>query len=149
MRATLYTDGGSRGNPGPAGIGVQLLDDTGAVLDEIARGIGETTNNVAEYTALIEGLRMALDQGVTDIEVFMDSELVVSQLSGRWKIKNERLRHLAVEARAVLSRFRSVRLEHVRRAHNARADELANRGMNEAEAGPAGSDGDRGQGSLL
>ena len=145
----LHTDGGARGNPGPAGIGAVLTTPSGRVIAELGRGIGTTTNNVAEYTALIEGLRMALDQGVTDIEVFMDSELVVSQLSGRWKIKNERLRHLAVEARAVLSRFRSVRLEHVRRAHNARADELANRGMNEAEAGPAGSDGDRGQGSLL
>ena len=132
MKATLFTDGGARGNPGPAGIGVVLRDGSGQVIGEIAEGIGEATNNVAEYSALIAGLELALSKGVTDVEVFMDSELVISQLKGEWKIKNDRLRTLAVKARALLNRFGSHRLEHVRREMNSDADKLANQGMDAA-----------------
>lgn len=132
MKASLYTDGGARGNPGPAGIGAVLRDESGEVLGEIARGIGEATNNVAEYVAVITGLEMALDRGVTEIDIYMDSELVVSQLLGRWKIKKETLRPLAVQARALMNRFDSFTLSHVRRELNADADKLANQGMDAA-----------------
>lgn len=132
MRATLHTDGGARGNPGPAGIGVLLTDEGGQVIGEIAQGIGETTNNVAEYSAVIAGLELALARGVSDIEVAVDSELVVHQLRGEWKIKNERLRALAVKARALMNRFSSASIRHVRREENAGADRLANQGMDAA-----------------
>ena len=132
MKATLFADGGARGNPGPAGIGVVLRDPSGEVIGEIAEGIGEATNNVAEYSALIAGLELALAKGVTEIEVFMDSELVISQLKGEWKIKNDRLRTLAVKARALLNRFEPHSLEHVRRELNSDADKLANQGMDAA-----------------
>ena len=132
MKASLHTDGGARGNPGPAGIGVVLEDDKGQVVGEIARGIGQTTNNVAEYSALIAGLELALDKGVDELDVFVDSELVVHQLSGDWKIKNDRLRTLAVRARALLGRFEKASVKHVPRERNAGADRLANQGMDAA-----------------
>ena len=132
MKANLYTDGGARGNPGPAGIGVVLRDGFGEVIAEIAQGIGDATNNVAEYTALIAGLELAEKQGVTELEVFMDSELVVSQLLGKWKIKKDTLRPLAVKARALMNRFDSCELRHIRRELNGDADRLANQGMDAA-----------------
>lgn len=132
MKASLYTDGGARGNPGPAGIGVVLRDEYGEVVDEIAQGIGEATNNVAEYAALIAGLELAQAKGVTDLEVYMDSELVVSQLLGKWKIKKDTLRPLAVKARALMNRFDACELKHVRRELNVDADRLANQGMDAA-----------------
>ena len=132
MKARLHTDGGARGNPGPAGIGVVLTDMRGAVIDEIARGIGEATNNVAEYEALIAGLELALDHDVSDVEVRVDSELVVQQVKGAWKIKNDRLRALAVRARALMARFRSSSIDHVGREGNSNADKLANQGMDQA-----------------
>jgi ribonuclease HI len=131
--ATLYADGGARGNPGPAAIGVVLTDSTGADLDVISRTIGETTNNVAEYTALIEGLKLALERGVTDIEVKLDSKLVVHQLNGEWKIKSDALRGLAVEAKRLLNRFHSSKVEHVARAGNAAADALVNQALDSAQ----------------
>jgi ribonuclease HI len=133
LRAILHTDGGARGNPGPAGIGVVLKDASGKVIGEIAQGIGRATNNVAEYKALISGLELALDRGVTDIEIFSDSELVVSQLKGDWKIKSDSLRRLAVDARRLMNRFASAAIAHVPREKNADADKLANQGMDEAE----------------
>jgi ribonuclease HI len=132
MKATLYTDGGARGNPGPAGIGVVLKDSGGRVIGEIARGIGFQTNNEAEYKALIAGLELAHTKGVTELEVFMDSQLVVSQVNGEWKIKVEHLRPLAVEARRLLNRFERATVGHVRREENEDADKLANQGMDEA-----------------
>ena len=133
MKATLHTDGGARGNPGPAGIGVLLTDESGAVIEELAKGIGEATNNVAEYSALIAGLELAREAGVTDLEVAVDSELVVHQIKGEWKIKNDRLRALAVAARRLMSQFDSAEIKHVRREENAGADRLANQGMDAAE----------------
>jgi ribonuclease HI len=132
LKATLHTDGGARGNPGPAGIGVVLRDHKNDVIAEIGRGIGATTNNVAEYTALIEGLKLALEKGVTDIDIRVDSELLVNQLLGNWKIKSEGLRPLAVKARALMNRFDSFDIQHVRRELNADADKLANQGMDAA-----------------
>jgi ribonuclease HI len=147
VRAILNTDGGARGNPGPAGIGVVLRDADRNVIEEVARGIGESTNNVAEYEAVIAGLELAREHGVTDVEILLDSELVVSQLEGRWKIKNDRLRALAVRARALMNQFDSVTISHIRRAQNTRADRLANVGMDESMVAGAGDD--TGQTSLL
>ena len=147
MRAILNTDGGARGNPGPAGIGVVLRTADGDVVEELARGIGTATNNVAEYEAVIAGLELALNHGVTDLEILIDSELVVAQLEGRWKIKNDRLRTLAVAARSLMNRFENVAISHVRRAHNTRADRLANLGMDEAMVADDGREA--GQTSLL
>lgn len=150
MKGSLHADGGARGNPGPAGIGVVLRDESGRVVGEIARGIGSATNNVAEYTALIEGLKLALDEGVTDVDVHMDSELVVSQVTGAWKIKSDSLRRLAVEARRLLERFENFEITHVRRTRNADADKLANQGMNAAALdSELGSQWEPPQGSLL
>ncbi len=133
MKGILFTDGGARGNPGPAGIGVVLRAEDGEVIAELAEGIGQATNNVAEYSALIAGLELALDRGVTDLAIFMDSELVVSQLMGKWKIKNDTLRTLAVRARSLMGRFDSSEISHVRREMNEDADKLANQGMDAAE----------------
>ena len=109
-----------------------LEDEDGEVIGEIAQGIGEATNNVAEYSALIAGLELALEKGVTEVEVFMDSELVVSQVTGAWKIKNDRLRSLAVRARSLMNIFEKSTIRHVRRELNADADKLANQGMDVA-----------------
>jgi ribonuclease HI len=148
VKASLHTDGGARGNPGPAGIGVVLEDERANVLAEVARGIGVTTNNVAEYEALIAGLELARERGVKRLEVFVDSELVASQVRGEWKIRNDRLRALAVRARSLLDGFEAAVVTHVPRARNARADRLANRGMDEAEQrGEAAEDTE--QASLL
>jgi ribonuclease HI len=135
VKAILHTDGGARGNPGPAGIGAVLYDESGAEVGHVAQALDPTTNNVAEYKALIAGLEMALEQGVTEIEVNCDSQLVVSQVSGDWKIKNDRLRSLAARAERLLNRFESSSLAHVRRNENRRADELANEAMDAAAAG--------------
>lgn len=132
MHAVLHTDGGARGNPGPAGIGVVLRDASGGVVAEVADGIGETTNNVAEYKALIAGLELALESGVTEVDVKVDSELVVAQVKGEWKIKNDRLRSLAIKAQVLLNKFDRFSLSHVPRELNADADKLANQGMDRA-----------------
>ena len=128
----LHTDGGARGNPGPAGIGVVLTDERGDVIAEVGEGIGVTTNNVAEYTALIRGLEMALEHGVTEIDAFVDTSTVASQVKGEWKIKQEHLRPLAVKAQSLMNRFERAAIEHVPREQNADADELANQGMDAA-----------------
>ncbi len=133
MKAVLHTDGGARGNPGPAGIGVVLRTESGEVIDELAEAIGEATNNVAEYKALIAGLELALKHGIDDLEVKMDSELVVSQVNGLWKIKKDSLRVLASRASALMRRFAAIDVSHVRRERNADADKLANQAMDAAE----------------
>ena len=148
MKGVLHVDGGARGNPGPAGIGVVLVGADGGVIADQARGIGIATNNVAEYKALIAGLELALDHGVSELQVFSDSELVVRQLKGEWRIKDERLRLLAAEARALLGRFASASIAHVPRERNAQADRLANQGMDAAELDVI-QDREAGQGSLL
>lgn len=133
MKAILNTDGGARGNPGPAGIGVVLRSENGETIEQFGRGIGIATNNVAEYEAVISGLALALERGVTDLQILIDSELVASQIEGRWKIRNDRLRALAVTARSLLNRLDSATISHVPRAQNADADRLANIGMDESE----------------
>lgn len=128
-RGVLHADGGSRGNPGLSGFGCVLLDESGKTLAEKGECIGKATNNEAEYRGLIAGLRLALDQGVTDLEVRMDSDLVVHQVRGEWKVRTPHLMPLVIEARGLLERFASWRARHVPREHNARADQLANDAM--------------------
>lgn len=136
-RVIVEADGGSRGNPGPAGYGAVVRDaDTGELLDEVSGGLGRTTNNVAEYSGLIAGLRAALESGAESAEIRMDSKLVVEQMSGRWQIKQPHLRPLAAEAAGLASRLGDVRYVWIPRARNAHADRLANAAM-DAQAGNA------------
>lgn len=132
MRAVLYADGAARGNPGPAGSGAVLLDESGRVVAERTRALGTATNNVAEYTALIIGLEEARRRGVDEIDVRMDSLLVVRQMQGLWKIKHPGLRPLAFRAGELLASFPRRSIEHVPREKNAQADALANRAIDEA-----------------
>jgi ribonuclease HI len=124
-------DGAARGNPGPAGIGVVIVKLDGEVLATIAEGLGETTNNVAEYTAAIEGLKRAKELGATDVLLRSDSRLLIEQLAGAWKVKNERLKRLHAQARELVRGFPKVKLEHVPRERNKQADTLANEGVDE------------------
>jgi ribonuclease HI len=131
--AVLWSDGAARGNPGPAGIGIMLKTKQGQVLVAEGRFVGHTTNNVAEYKALLLGLERALERGVRRLEVFADSELLIKQLRGQYRVKNAGLKPLFNQAKALIQRFDSVRLEHVRRELNVEADRLANAGIDEAE----------------
>ncbi len=135
----VYADGGSRGNPGPAGYGAVVLDPAGAILAERCGPLGVTTNNVAEYSGLIAALEAARDLRASVVTARLDSRLVVEQMSGRWKIKNAELQRLAAAATALVEQFQRVEFEWVPRARNARADLLANRAMDDAAAAPAGS----------
>jgi ribonuclease H / adenosylcobalamin/alpha-ribazole phosphatase len=131
-------DGAARGNPGPAGIGVQITDpDDGTVLGEIAEGIGETTNNVAEYTAAIEGLKKAKDLGATEVLLRSDSKLLIEQLSGRWRVKHPNMKPLHAQVRELVKDFDDVQFEHVRRERNTEPDRLANEGVDAWLAGRA------------
>jgi ribonuclease H / adenosylcobalamin/alpha-ribazole phosphatase len=137
LKVVVEADGGSRGNPGPAGYGAVVLEAaTGEVLLERYASLGITTNNVAEYSGLIAGLRAAAELGATAVEVRMDSKLVVEQMSGRWQIKNPGLRPLAAEAATLVTRFASVTYEWIPRERNKIADALANRAMDEAAGKP-------------
>jgi len=130
--AVLWTDGAARGNPGPAGIGVMLKTRAGEVIATDAGFIGHTTNNVAEYRALLRGFELALEHGVEVLEVRADSELLIKQLLGKYRVKAEGLRPLFEQARQLMGRFQSVKLQHVRREHNGEADRLANQGIDAA-----------------
>jgi len=136
VRVVVEADGGSRGNPGPAGYGAVVLDpDTDEVLVERAEGLGVATNNVAEYQGLLAGLRAAIELGATDVDVRMDSKLVVEQMSGRWKVKHPAMQPLAQEAGRLVREIGSVRFEWVPRLRNSRADALANQAMDAQAAG--------------
>lgn len=128
-------DGASRGNPGPAGIGAQVTDEQGTILGEIARGIGETTNNVAEYTAVIEGLALAAELGAKSVTLRSDSQLLINQLTGRYRVKSEHLQPLHRRARSLGAGFERISFEHVPREQNAAADALANLGVDRWLAG--------------
>jgi broad specificity phosphatase PhoE/ribonuclease HI len=136
VRVAIEADGGSRGNPGPAGYGAVVLSADGSqVLAERAAGIGSATNNVAEYSGLIAGLKAALELGATEVDVRMDSKLVVEQVSGRWQVKNEGLRPLAREATQLLGRFDAFTAQWIPRERNSYADRLANEAMDAAAKG--------------
>ncbi len=128
-------DGAARGNPGPAGIGVQITDAAGMVVAEIAEGLGETTNNVAEYTAAIEGLKKARELGATRVHLLSDSLLLINQLTGRFRVKSPHLQPLHRQARELSAGFADVEFEHVRRERNTEADRLANEGVDSWLAG--------------
>jgi ribonuclease HI len=129
--ATANVDGGSRGNPGPAGYGVRIEQDDGTIV-ELKEALGIATNNVAEYHGLLAALRWALANGVSRLDVRSDSELLVKQLRGEYRVKNPGLLPLYEEARALVRRIGRVRFEHVRRELNKEADRLANEAMDEA-----------------
>jgi probable phosphoglycerate mutase len=129
LKAKLSTDGGARGNPGPAAYGYVLETDDGTVLDARGETIGRATNNVAEYRALIAGLESAAERGVTELEVVSDSELLVKQMRGDYRVKNEVLRALWEEANDLERRFDRVRYTAVRREHNELADRLVNEAL--------------------
>lgn len=133
MKVVIEADGGSRGNPGPAGYGAVVRDaGTGAVLAERSESIGTATNNVAEYRGLIAGLEAAAELGAAEVEARMDSKLVVEQMCGRWQIKHPGLRPLAAQAAALVGRFDSVRFSWIPRERNRHADALANAAMDVA-----------------
>ena len=125
----LYTDGASRGNPGPASIGAAIYDENGGEVHTVSRRIGRATNNEAEYQAAIAGLEAALALGARHVELRMDSELVVRQLGGRYKVRNPRLRGLFGRVKNLQWRFASFEARSVPRAENARADSLANEAL--------------------
>ena len=122
----MFADGGSRGNPGPAASGAVLFDEAGAVLREVGTFLGVATNNVAEWTGLLTGLEAALELGVDDLAVRLDSELVVKQISGAYRVKNEGLIPLHAKAKVLLRKFAHVDVKHVPRKQNAAADALVN-----------------------
>lgn len=131
-KLVVYADGASAGNPGPAGIGVIVTTPSGALLLQMGRPIGVATNNAAEYTALIAGLEEALKLGARDVDVAMDSELVVRQIQGSYRVRNEGLQKLHAKAVDLLARFRKWSIRHVDREHNRRADELASSSISPA-----------------
>lgn len=125
----MSCDGAARGNPGPAGAGAILTKPDGTVVEEVARGLGTATNNVAEYTAVIIGLERALELGADDVTLRSDSQLLVNQLTGRYRVRTAHLVPLHGRVRELAARFRRIRFEHVRREFNAEADRLANLGV--------------------
>jgi probable phosphoglycerate mutase len=128
----LYTDGGARGNPGPAAYGFVLEAEDGTVLAAEGRPIGSATNNVAEYSGLIAGLRKALELQIPSVEVVSDSELMVKQMRGEYRVKNEALRALSLEAARLAKEIGDVEYRHVKRAHNELADRLVNEALDAA-----------------
>lgn len=132
MKLVVHVDGGARGNPGPAAIGVVVSDADGAVLEQLGEMIGETTNNVAEYRALLRGLERASALGAEEVEVVGDSELVARQVNGQYKVKHAGLKPLHAEALRALARFPRWRVRTVPRSHNAAADALVNAALDAA-----------------
>ncbi|CAN5150727.1 hypothetical protein BH18ACT12_BH18ACT12_20690 [soil metagenome] len=129
MKARLSTDGGARGNPGPAAYGYVIESDDGHVLAAHGEAIGRATNNVAEYSGLVAGMQKAAELGVSDLEVISDSELLVKQMQGEYRVKNEALKALWEEASDLERRFAKVRYTAIRRAHNELADQLVNEAL--------------------
>jgi ribonuclease HI len=132
VKATLFTDGGARGNPGPAAYGYVLEDADGNTLAAHGEAIGIATNNVAEYSALLAGLEKAAELGVTELDVVSDSELMVRQMLGQYKVKNEALRGLWEDAHTLARRIGPVGYRNVRREHNQLADRLVNEALDAA-----------------
>ena len=129
MHVSIYTDGGARGNPGPAAIGVVIKDKEQHIIKEYGEYIGETTNNVAEYSALISALHSAHTLGATHVDCFLDSKLVVEQLNRKWKVKQPHIQTLFVKAWNVLQKFSSYSLSYIPRAQNKQADAWVNNAL--------------------
>ena len=136
MRYIVHTDGAARGNPGPAAVGVVIQDESGRVLYETSRSLGIRTNNEAEYLAFLTALEYLRESRPEGVEFNLDSELVVRQLNGQYKVKEPRLQALHGQAMMLLNLFPRHSIRHVRRAQNKRADELANEAL-DAEAEPS------------
>jgi ribonuclease HI len=134
MRARLFTDGGARGNPGPAAYAFVLEAEDGTVLVAEGQAIGVATNNVAEYSALVAGLERAVELGLDDVEVISDSELLVKQMRGEYRVKNDALRALSLEAAGLARKLRRIEYRAVRREHNELADRLVNEALDAASA---------------
>jgi len=134
-----YIDGGARGNPGPAGYGVRIEAEDGTLIEELYGALGVATNNVAEYSGLLAALQWAVDRGERDVHIRADSELLVKQMRGEYKIKNPGLQALAARARLLLMQLAHVRFEHVRREMNKEADRLSNIAMDVAEGKLSGA----------
>ena len=130
-KVRVASDGAARGNPGPAGAGAVLWDEQGRVLERLGKYLGRQTNNVAEYQALLLGVRRAQELGAEELEVVADSELMIRQLSGSYQVRAPALRELHSEALSLLKAFRKVKLVHVPRAQNVEADEMSNRAIDE------------------
>ncbi len=122
----VYADGGARGNPGPAGAGAYLTDEAGNPVARIFKYLGETTNNVAEYSALLYGLKEALKRGAGELLIRMDSQLVVRQIQGEYRVKEPTLQKLHAKAKELLAQFQAYEIEHIPREKNEEADKLAN-----------------------
>jgi ribonuclease HI len=131
-RLTVNVDGGARGNPGPAAIGAVLRDGEGEILERRAQRIGRATNNVAEYRAVLMGIGLASEHGASALELIGDSELVVRQLEGRYKVKDPMMKKLHAEVTEALAGFDSWTIKHVRRESNADADRLVNEALDGA-----------------
>jgi ribonuclease HI len=134
VKARLFTDGGARGNPGPAAYGFVLEAEDGTVLDARGETIGVATNNVAEYSALLAGLRRAAELGVDELDVVSDSELMVKQMNGVYRVKNDALRELSLEAARLARALGNVSYRNVRRAENELADRLVNEALDRERA---------------
>ncbi len=129
IQCSLYTDGASRGNPGDAGAGAVVFDEQGEEIGTCSEYLGTCTNNVAEYKALIIGLEKAISLSCKKLSIYLDSELIVKQIKGQYKVKNETLKPLFLQVKSLLAKLPSWSVNHVPRAQNARADELANIGI--------------------
>jgi ribonuclease HI len=131
-KMTVNVDGGARGNPGPAAIGVVVRDADGEVVESVGEAIGRATNNVAEYRALLRGVELAAAHGATELELIGDSELVVRQIEGRYKVKNAAMKELHAETKKALADFDDWSIRHVKRDQNADADRLVNEALDNA-----------------
>jgi ribonuclease H / adenosylcobalamin/alpha-ribazole phosphatase len=134
MRVKLFTDGGARGNPGPAAYAFVLEAEDGTVLAAEGQAIGVATNNVAEYSGLVAGLERAVELGLDDVEVVSDSELLVKQMRGEYKVKNDALRALSLDAAGLARKLRRIEYRAVRREHNELADRLVNEALDATSA---------------
>ena len=132
LRVIAHVDGAARGNPGPAGYGVYMRTETGEII-EVAGYLGRTTNNVAEYSALLDALEVAREEGATDVEIVSDSELLVKQMLGHYRVRHPNLVPLFNRAKAIASQFRKFSIRHTLRAGNKDADRLANFAVDRAE----------------
>jgi ribonuclease HI len=131
-RLIIYADGAARGNPGPAGIGVVIEDERGRVLKEVSQFVGQKTNNQAEYMALIQGLEAAVEYQADAVQLRLDSELLVRQLRGEYKVKSPLLKPLRNQVQRLLARYKVVGIEHIERQYNRAADRLANQAIDAA-----------------
>jgi len=133
-KLSIYVDGAARGNPGPAAIGVVVCSEDGSTIGNVSEYIGDATNNVAEYKALIYGLKKAREMEADEVSVNTDSELLASQMTGRFKVKNEALKELFAESMDLVRRFKNVEITRIPRSANHGADKLANKALDEIRA---------------